>query len=64
MRNAYVFLFIDKLKVDAAQDELKVLEGELSSIQELNFAFQRAASRLKEISGQEYLERWKTIHKK
>lgn len=35
--------------VDAAQ-ELLVSEGELSSVKELAFAFQRAASRLVEVS--------------
>ena len=34
---------------DAAQDELKLLEGELCSVQELAFAFRRAASRLHEM---------------
>ena len=37
--------------VDAAQEELKLLEGELSSVQELAFAFRRAASRLVEMAG-------------
>lgn len=45
--------------VDAAQDDLKVLEGELASVQELNFAFKRAASRLTEMSGREYYSRWR-----
>jgi predicted ATPase len=40
--------------LDAAQEELEMLEGELSSIQELRFAFRRAASRLTEMAGQEY----------
>ena len=45
---------------DAAQDELKVLEGELASVQELSFAFRRAASRLTEMSSVGYLqERWR-----
>jgi hypothetical protein len=35
--------------VDAAQ-ELVVKEGELASVKELAFAFQRAASRLTEVS--------------
>jgi len=45
--------------IDAAQEELKLLEGELASVQELRFAFKRAASRLTEMSGQNYLESWK-----
>ena len=44
---------------DAANDELKLLEGELSSVQELKFAFRRAASRLTEMAGKEYLQNWK-----
>ena len=44
---------------DAANDELKLLEGELSSVQELKFAFRRAASRLTEMAGKDYLENWK-----
>ena len=44
--------------VDAAQDDLKVLEGELASVQELGFAFKRAASRLIEMSSREYYARW------
>ena len=46
------------LGVDAAQEELKVLEGELSSVQELSFAFMRAASRIREMAGQSYQDRW------
>lgn len=44
--------------VDAAEDQLKLLEGELSSVQELRFAFKRAASRLVEMTGQEYFQKW------
>lgn len=44
--------------VDASNDELKLLEGELSSVQELKFAFKRAASRLTEMAGSEYLKNW------
>lgn len=40
--------------VPAQDTELKMLEGELASIQELSFAFRRAASRLVEISSVEY----------
>jgi len=42
--------------VDAAQEELKLLEGELSSVQELAFAFRRAASRLVEMAGAAWRE--------
>jgi hypothetical protein len=38
---------------DAAQSTL-VLEGELASVQELGFAFRRAASRLVEMGGAPY----------
>jgi predicted ATPase len=44
--------------VDAAQEELKVLEGELASIQELSFAFRRAASRLAEMATETYERKW------
>jgi predicted ATPase len=47
---------------DAAQDELKVLEGELASVQELGFAFRRASSRLVEMSSVAYLQRWFSMH--
>ena len=39
-----------RFEVDAAQDELNILEGEICSVQELGFAFRRAASRLTEMS--------------
>lgn len=39
--------------------EVNVLEGELASIQELGFAFRRAASRLVEIGSRSYMQRWK-----
>lgn len=48
---------------DAANDELKLLEGELSSVQELKFAFRRAASRMTEMAGKEYLNIWKSKFK-
>ena len=48
---------------DAANDELKLLEGELSSVQELKFAFRRAASRMTEMAGKEYLKNWKSKFK-
>jgi hypothetical protein len=40
------------------EKELKLLEGELASIQELSFAFRRAGSRLVELSSRGYLEGW------
>lgn len=46
---------------DAAA-ELKLLEGELSSVQELRFAFKRAASRLTEMSGAGYVRKWQLKH--
>ena len=39
-------------------DTLMVLEGEVSSVKELLFAFRRAASRLTEMRGTSYLEEW------
>jgi len=44
------------------QVELNVLEGELASIQELGFAFRRAASRLVEIGSRSYMEGWRRKH--
>ena len=59
-----LFYFKDVYQgVDAANDELKLLEGELSSVQELKFAFRRAASRLTEMAGKEYLKNWKLKYK-
>jgi len=43
----------DRVVADAAQSTL-VLEGELASVQELGFAFRRAASRLIEMGGAPY----------
>ena len=60
----YLFIYISDIYqgTDAANDELKLLEGELSSVQELKFAFRRAASRLTEMAGKEYLKNWKLRH--
>ena len=44
----------EKLGLDAAQEELSILEGELSSVQELAWAFRRAQSRLVEMSGENW----------
>lgn len=44
--------------IDAGQEELKLLEGELASIRELSFAFKRAASRLTEMSSVYYFQKW------
>jgi protein AFG1 len=41
------------------QEEMNVYEGELASIKELGFAFERAASRLIEMSSQQYFNKWK-----
>ena len=43
---------------DAVEGELDLLEGELASVQELSFAFRRAASRLIEMAGSEYHRKW------
>ena len=45
------------------QVEVNILEGELASIQELGFAFRRAASRLVEIGSRSYMQRWKEKHR-
>eukprot|EP00606_Chrysophyceae_sp_TOSAG23-5_P000311 GSChrysophyteH2.ASY1.ANO1.1719.1 assembled CDS len=44
--------------VDEDADELLLMEGELASVQELSFAFRRAASRLTEMAGSEYHRKW------
>jgi predicted ATPase len=41
------------------QEEINVYQGELASIKELSFAFQRAASRLVEMTSVQYYNRWK-----
>ena len=46
----------------ARKEELDVLEGELASVQELGFAFRRAASRLSEMGGAEYLRGHEARH--
>eukprot|EP01031_Cornospumella_fuschlensis_P033582 gene33582-40625_t len=53
-----------KVKVQSfgQQEELGVVEGELASVQELHFAFQRAASRLVEMSSEEYLRTWREMY--
>lgn len=40
------------------QEELSVVESELAAIQELNFAFRRATSRLLEMSSEHYIRAW------
>jgi predicted ATPase len=45
------------------QVEVNILEGELASIQELGFAFRRAASRLVEIGSRSYMQRWREKHR-
>lgn len=44
------------------QEEINVYEGELASIKELGFAFQRAASRMIEMSSEHYFKRWKSLY--
>lgn len=46
------YLFLDK--DDKNSKEVKLLKGELASVQELRFAFKRASSRLTEMQGIEY----------
>ena len=43
-----------QVTLEGRAEELDILEGELASIQELEFAFQRAASRMIEMSSSEY----------
>lgn len=50
---------LEYVLVDAAQEQVTILQGELASVQELGFAFKRAASRLIEMSGVEYNAAWK-----
>jgi hypothetical protein len=42
------------------QEEISVVESELSSIQELGFAFKRATSRLYEMSSPHYFTVWQS----
>ena len=42
-----------------ALDDIKVLESELVSVQDLSFAFKRAASRMSEMTSREYHDKWK-----
>lgn len=54
---------LDTLKVQermafGQQEDISLFESELSSIKELDFAFNRAASRLTEMSSKEYLQKW------
>lgn len=44
---------------NGGQEDMKALESELTSIQDLRFAFKRAASRMNEMSSIEYYEKWK-----
>lgn len=45
---------------NGGQEDMKALESELTSIQDLRFAFKRAASRMNEMSSIEYYDKWKT----
>ena len=45
--------------MDSGQNTLSLLEGQLSSVQELAFAFKRAASRLEEMGSQTYRDKHK-----
>lgn len=44
------------VKDERDEKELRLLEGQLSSVQELHFAFKRAASRMTEMSTRQYAE--------
>ena len=43
-----------QIRFEGRAEELDILEGELASIQELGFAFQRAASRMTEMTSNKY----------
>ena len=45
---------MDNMGMDVGQEELSLLEGELSSVQEFGWAFRRAQSRLQEMSGSQW----------
>jgi predicted ATPase len=47
-----------QIKFEGRTEELDILEGELASVQELSFAFRRAASRMMEMSS----EQWRRTH--
>jgi hypothetical protein len=40
------------------EEELSLMEGEVASVKELLFAFRRASSRLAEMQGRAYLDKW------
>ena len=48
----------NNVHLDAGEEDLRVLEGEVASVKELLFAFKRAASRLNEMRGFQYLNAW------
>ena len=51
-----------KSKTDTA-DGIELMEGELASVQELGFAFHRAASRFTEMAGAEYHAKWAELRR-
>ncbi len=53
----------ENVHLDAGEEDLRLLEGEVASVKELLFAFKRAASRLNEMRGSQYLEAWRDKHK-
>jgi predicted ATPase len=64
IRFYFNFLFFSEVAQErlsaGQQEEINVYQGELASIKELSFAFQRAASRLVEMTSVQYYNRWKS----
>lgn len=56
------YLSVDNVSTEGGQRTLSLLEGQVSSVQELAFAFKRAASRLEEMSSQSYLDKHAAKH--
>lgn len=54
-----VFVFAATVPLDSAEGDLRCSQGELASIQDLQFACRRAVSRLIEMSSAQYLQTWR-----
>ena len=54
-----VVWLVGTVPLDSAESDLRCSQGELASIQDLQFACRRAVSRLMEMSGSQYLQTWR-----
>lgn len=66
LRNIFInilyFAFITAKVTLPGQEDMKVLESELAAIQDLSFAFRRAASRMIDMTSSEYYAKWKEMY--